>query len=124
MLLDNRSKEPIYQQLKQKLTEQIGQGILKPNEQLPPVRTLARDLGVNPNTVQRAYTELEQSGIIYQIVGKGSFVSPEHNVSNQLINDRLKKIEAELISAKSLGILKPSIVTILDKVYEVGEMND
>ena len=66
---------PIYEQLKKAIIENTLLGILEPDEQLPSVRSLSKELGVNPNTVQKAYQALESEGIIYSLAGKGSFVS-------------------------------------------------
>ena len=76
LTIDLQSRQPIYEQLVRGLSELVSLGALAPDEQLPSVRSLARDLGVNPNTVQKAYQELERSGVIYSVAGKGSFVSP------------------------------------------------
>ena len=65
--LDLQSRQPIYEQLILRLTELISLGVLEADTQLPSVRTLARDLGVNPNTVQKAYQELERRGITYSV---------------------------------------------------------
>ena len=69
--LDVRSRKPIYEQLVDKLKELIMNEILKPDEQLPSVRTLAQELTINPNTIQKAYRELEAQGFIYSLKGKG-----------------------------------------------------
>ncbi|WP_151733192.1 GntR family transcriptional regulator ['Paenibacillus yunnanensis' Narsing Rao et al. 2020] len=74
--LDIRSRKPIYEQLTDKIKELIVHGILQPDEQLPSVRTLSSQLTVNPNTIQKAYRELEREGYIYSLQGKGSFVAP------------------------------------------------
>jgi GntR family transcriptional regulator len=74
--IDTRSRAPIYVQLAGNITALAASGALLPDEQLPGVRSLARELGVNPNTVSRAYQELENQGIIYQAAGRGSFISP------------------------------------------------
>ena len=65
---------PIYEQLVTRVTELISNGTLSENEKLPAVREVAKALGVNPNTVQKAYSMLEQSGLIYSIPAKGSYV--------------------------------------------------
>lgn len=74
--LDVRSRKPIYEQLTDKVKEMILHGILQTDEQLPSVRTLSQQLTVNPNTIQKAYRELEREGYIYSLQGKGSFVAP------------------------------------------------
>ncbi len=74
--LDLRSRKPIYEQLVDKMKELIINEVLKPDEQLPSVRQLAQQLTINPNTIQKAYRELEVQGFIYSLKGKGSFVNP------------------------------------------------
>ena len=68
--LDVRSRKAIYEQLVDKVKEMIVYGILKPDEQLPSVRALSTQLTVNPNTIQKAYRELEREGYIYSLQGK------------------------------------------------------
>ena len=74
--LDLQSRVPLYEQLQEQIIRLSLMGVLEANEQLPSVRSLAREVGVNPNTVAKAYQELERQGIIYTISGRGSFVSP------------------------------------------------
>ena len=74
-ILDYKDRRPIYEQLTDRLKEAIAHEIWKENEQLPSVRSLAVDLSINPNTIQRAYAELERQGFIYSVKGKGSFVA-------------------------------------------------
>lgn len=74
--LDLQSRVPLYEQLQEQIIRLSLLGVLEENEQLPSVRSLAREVGVNPNTVAKAYQELERQGIIYTISGRGSFVSP------------------------------------------------
>lgn len=99
--LDLRSRAPIYEQLMEKIIELIINNILKPDEQLPAVRALASELTVNPNTIQKAYRELEHLGYIYSLPGKGSFVRPavtEHNtVRLQGLENDLKRTIAEML---------------------------
>ena len=73
--LDYQSKDPIYLQIKNRIAELVMLGVYPPGTQLPSVRSLAGELGINPNTIQRAYRELEAKGFIYSMPGKGSFVS-------------------------------------------------
>jgi len=81
--LDTRSRKPIYEQLVDKLKELIINEVLKPDEQLPSVRQLAQELTINPNTIQKAYRELENQGFIYSQKGKGSFVNPQHGAMDE-----------------------------------------
>ena len=77
ILLDYRDKRPLYEQVEEKIEHLIVCGVLKPNSKMPSVRSLAMKLSINPNTIQRAYANLEQAGFLYTIVGRGNFVSPE-----------------------------------------------
>ncbi len=124
IILDSKSKEPIYLQLKSKIIQLIGAGALQKNEQLPPVRVLARDLGVNPNTVQRAYTELEAQGVIYQIVGKGSFISDDIATTAALKQGKLRELKGEFHKAGQIGIVRSEIIETLDQVYKEGGIRD
>ena len=75
--IDLQSRVPLYEQLQEQIIRLSMLGILDENQQLPSVRALAREVGVNPNTVAKAYQQLEQQGIIYTVSGRGSFVSPD-----------------------------------------------
>ena len=75
--VDFKSRKPIYEQLVDNVSSLVLRGILKPNENIPSVRQLAQELGINPNTIHKAYTELERRGIIYSSPGRGSFVSDD-----------------------------------------------
>ena len=73
--IDLQSRIPIYEQLYKKVVELIMRGELKPGDKLPSVRELAKSLGVNPNTVSKAFQLLERDKFIYSLVGRGSFIS-------------------------------------------------
>src|SRR3954471_21256026 len=90
--INSASRLPIYQQLVQQAREAIARGDLKPQEQLPSVRQLSRDLVINPNTVARAYTELEREGLLSNRPGKGVFVAEP---KDELTEDaRLQRLHA------------------------------
>ncbi len=74
--LDLRSRIPIYEQLVERIKEMIIAELLKTDEQLPSVRSLAQQLTINPNTIQKAYRELEHQGYVYTVQGRGNFVAP------------------------------------------------
>ena len=73
--IDYKDRKPIYEQLIDNIKDLIVKGILIRDDQLPSVRQLANDLAINPNTIQKAYSELERQGIIYSLKGRGSFVA-------------------------------------------------
>ncbi len=73
--IDLTSRTPIYEQIYFNIIRLVIKGTLKENDQIPSVRNLAKDTGVNPNTVAKAYQELERNGIIYSLTGRGSFIA-------------------------------------------------
>ncbi|QAS52582.1 GntR family transcriptional regulator [Halobacillus litoralis] len=122
--LDIRSRMPIYEQLVEKLKQLIINDVLKEDEKLPSVRELAQQLTINPNTIQKAYRELESLGYIYSLKGKGSFVHPSSKVDNQeelkKVREELKKLFAEAIY---LGMSSEEIAALLHEV-EGGKVDD
>ena len=118
--LDLHSRLPIYEQLKNKICELALLGELKPNDQLPSVRSFARDLGVNPNTVQKAYQELEREGIIVSVTGKGSFLSGSFQLELHLRGQFIKKVAQLAMQAKQSGISADHLLEAVRRVYEEG----
>lgn len=87
LIVDYKSGTPIWEQVYNGVLRLAALGILKPGEQLPSVRSVAADAGVNPNTVQKAYAALERDGAIYSVPGRGSFLSEQ----NALLDGRRKR---------------------------------
>ena len=85
IVLDYRDSRPLYQQVKDSLRRMMLTGLLEPDEKLPSVRSLATQLAINPNTIQRAYRELEADGYILSVAGKGSFVAQIDQLAEQKI---------------------------------------
>ena len=79
--LNYRDSRPIYAQIKDGIKKLVVSGALRDGDKLPSVRDLAAELSINPNTIQRAYRELESEGFIYTLAGKGSFAAPQTNAS-------------------------------------------
>jgi GntR family transcriptional regulator len=108
--IDVQSRVPIYEQIVNQVERFIVTGILKSNEQLPSVRQIAFDLGINPNTIQRAYTELERREVIVSVVGKGSFVTDDiHLIVDKKINEVLDRVKDDLNILKNLGLSNEEI---------------
>ena len=82
IVLDYRDRRPLYEQITERFEELMFQEILTENTKLPSVRSLATELSINPNTIQRAYAELEQRGYIYSVKGKGSFVAEKSRLKS------------------------------------------
>ena len=116
--IDLRSRVPIYEQLVHNITEQVVKKVLLPDEPLPSVRTLARDLGINPNTVQKAYHELEQRGIIYHSAGRGSSVAPTEELADAMAMQHLQTLEQEITAARRAGVSKQAVIELLEKLYK------
>lgn len=116
--LTSLSHTPIYQQIIDQILAQIACGILPPDAQLPGVRNLAKDLGINPNTVVKAYNELEHAGVLYSKPGIGSFVKALPNEQARLSEIKLAELQEQLSFAKRLGIPKARIQEILDALYD------
>ena len=112
-LITLQGKESIYEQIKDQITKFVKLGVLKPNDKLPSVRTLAMELGINPNTVQRAYNQLESENIIYTINKKGAFVAG--NDSNEV--DRVAMYKA-IEGLKDKGVAKDELLNMIDLIYE------
>lgn len=102
--IDLQSRVPLYEQLQEQIIRLSMLGILDENQQLPSVRALAREVGVNPNTVAKAYRQLEQQGIIYTVSGRGSFVSPDVLSLQSLRQAALQEVLDAVDKALSRGI--------------------
>ena len=105
--------EPIFQQLREQVIRFACIGVLKPGEQLPSVRSVARELGINPNTVAKAYAELERDGIIYSAAGKGSFVAENILSLSAVRSDVLSDFVKAARKAMQLGITKQELENTL-----------
>ena len=100
--IDLQSRVPLYEQLQEQIIRLSMLGILDENQQLPSVRALAREVGVNPNTVAKAYQQLEQQGIIYTV--SGSFVSPDVLSLQSLRQAALQEVLDAVDKALSRGV--------------------
>lgn len=124
ILIDYKSRTPIYEQIMENVKALILSGVLEQDAQLPSVRQLAQDLAINPNTIQRAYAELEREGIIYSLKGRGSFVGSSlgelRTVQQKELLSRLKTLSEEL---KAVEVPQEQIYTVIAQVYgtEKGE---
>lgn len=116
--INPRSGTPLYEQLEQNIISLIAAGALSPDEQLPSVRSLARDLGVNPNTVQKAYGHLEEKGIVYQAAGRGSFVSPVESAMNRIVQEKCDALRLAMIDARRAGVQKTQVMGLLQSLFE------
>lgn len=117
--LDASDKRPLYEQIKAKLKELIFQGVLKENEKIPSVRELAGTLAINPNTIQKAYKELENEGYIYSKPAKGNFVSKREDAKNNSEGKEIAfgEFDAVLQNMRFLGVSCEELKQHIDKIY-------
>lgn len=117
--LDHKDPRPIYEQIKDKVKELIISGVLKEDDKVPSVRELAGMLTINPNTIQKAYRDLEAEGYIYSLRAKGSFVSPRREVVKRSdTQEFLTEFEGLVSKMKFLGITYEELCEILAKEYK------
>ena len=111
--LNYRDPRPIYEQLKEKLRRMILSGAMAEGEKLPSVRELASQLTINPNTIARAYRELESEGFVYSISGRGSFVGSLNGVDE----GRKQQLRAQLLAAatelRQLGEDEQTLISLI-----------
>lgn len=124
--IDSRSSTPIYQQIIDGMKENILKGILKPGDKLPSVRELSALITANPNTVSRAYMELERQNVIETLRGRGTYVSAlyQPRMEEERMNtlkDNLKKI---IIEAHYLGLSKEDIINLMESSYNFDESKE
>jgi GntR family transcriptional regulator len=111
--LNYRDSRPIYEQIRDGLRKLIVTGAMQPDEKLPSVRALAQQLSINPNTIQRAYNELESEGYIYSVPGKGSFASGDtgaEDARRQELKEKLRELVTEL---KYLGVSGEELIALI-----------
>ena len=117
--IDARSSTPIYEQIIIGIKELILKGIIKPGEKLPSVRELSSIITANPNTISKAYGELERDGVIESLRGRGTFVVEDYkpifsDKKFEKIKEELKKI---MLEAKYLGIKKEDLIKALNECF-------
>ncbi len=116
--LNLRDTRPIYEQIKDSFSKLIISGAMAADEKLPSVRILAGELSINPNTIQRAYNELEAEGYVYSVPGKGSFVNGEKKSDGKHIEELKQKFRSTASELLFLGALEEELIRI---VKEEGE---
>lgn len=119
ILIDYRDRRPIYEQVVEKMADLMIRGILPQDSQLPSVRSLATDLAINPNTIQRAYVELERQGYIYSVKGKGSYVAENHQIRERKRQEVLKSLEALVEKAEAAGVTMLEFQEAVIQMYEM-----
>lgn len=118
--IDNKSSTPIYQQIVDQVKEEILKGILQAGDKLPSVREMSSMITANPNTVSRAYSELERLNVIETIRGRGTYVTSQYKPvmeeeRMENLKDSIKKI---IVEAKYMGLSKEKMIELINSAYD------
>jgi GntR family transcriptional regulator len=120
LTVDARSGVPIYLQIIEQIKRSVALGVLQAGEQLPTVKQLALDLTINPNTVAKAYRDLEREQVIETAAGRGSFVlAVGETEAKAAVGDVARvALEAAIREAKSLGLSRSDVHDLIDRVVD------
>ena len=120
--IDYKDRRPIYEQIVSSIEDLAVRGVLEPDSQLPSVRQLAVELSINPNTIQRAYSQLEKTGVIYSVKRKGNFVTADpKRLREEKMEQILQEMEKLLRQALALGAGKEKMEHWLHSLLETEE---
>ncbi len=122
--LNYRDSKPIYEQIKDGLRRLVVTGAVKKDEKLPSVRELATSLSINPNTIQKAYRELEQEGYIYTIAGKGSYAAEKADVASGRDEEWMKECDEIVKELLYLYEDKDVLIKRIEERAKGGATND
>ena len=117
ILIDYQDRRPLYEQIVEKFKMLIVRGVLEGDAQMPSVRSLAAELSINPNTIQRAYAELERQGYIYPVKGRGNFVSPDLKVKEERRREYEEKLKEVLKEGRDMGLDREAVGALLDEIW-------
>ena len=123
IVLNPADSRPLYEQITEKFKNLIIGGYLKENDRIPSVRELASKLAINPNTIQKAYKELEAEGYIVAKPARGYFVNTKHENDSRtkILTDNLENLLKELYF---LDYPEKDLLSLIDKIYKGGKNND
>ena len=124
ILFDVKSRQPIYEQLYNGIVRLSALGAMLPGEQLPSVRSLAQELGVNPNTVQKAYQLLERDGLIVSAPGKGSFLADQGGKLNEKRLKAKETLKQAVTDALASGMSGEEIRSSVETILSGGGPHD
>ncbi len=118
IIIDYKDRRPLYEQIEERFRELILHGALETDSRIPSVRSLAMDLSINPNTIQRAYTELETDGYLYTVKGKGNFVADITNLIPLKRTEFYDKLDSLLHEAAPIGIRLEDILSHTEQYFK------
>ena len=122
--IDYKNRMPIYEQIVERFQMLIIKGVLPSGSQMPSVRTLAVDLSINPNTIQKAYSLLEQQGYIFSVKGRGNFVADIRTQISEKQSQCRSDLKKLLLYARELGISEEDCSSLLKGIYHKEESHD
>lgn len=111
--INHRDPRPVYEQIMDELRKLIISGVFAPDEKLPSVRLLAQQLAINPNTIQRAYRELELSGYLYSVPGRGAFAGAKHEIDEGRKEALLQTLRETARELRYLGMTEGALAVAL-----------
>ena len=115
ILIDYKDRRPLYEQIVEKLSDLMVRGVLAQDSQLPSVRSFATELSINPNTIQRAYSELERNGFLYTVKGKGNYVAYSDSLKDVRKQEILEKLRDLKKEALSMGMTVKELTEFLEQ---------
>ena len=121
LFLDYQDRRPIYEQIVEKFRMLILSGALEPSSKMPSVRQLAVELSINPNTIQKAYRELEAEGYVYTVAGKGTFVAERKEVLGVRNEELMKEFDEVVTELLFLATDGDSLKTRIEQLAKGGE---
>lgn len=124
IFVDNKSRVPIYEQIKEQIVMLVNTGIYKPGDRLPSIRNLSNQLNINVNTIKHSYAQLETEGVINSVQGKGVFIAENPLENEQIVKGVLDDLDRMVRSAMARGVSKEQIKDLIDRIYETGENYD
>lgn len=129
IVLDYRDSRPLYEQVAERFQELMFKGALPQDAQLPSVRSLATELSINPNTIQRAYALLEHQGYIYSVKGKGSFVADNSRMKEGIYKAWNERFTSAVSEGFKIGVTETGMMEIVqalrrEQTMERGESDD
>lgn len=119
-IIKQSSKQPIFEQIVEQVIHFVSIGVLQKDDKLPSVRSLAEELRVNPNTVAKAYNELENKGVIISSYKRGYFIA-DRDVEDEWKQRELEELKGKLEKIKELGVKEEEVIKILKQIYREGE---
>ncbi|MCI9373832.1 MAG: GntR family transcriptional regulator [Lachnospiraceae bacterium] len=120
IIIDYKDTRPIYEQVAGKFKALILKGALQADEQMPSVRSLAMELSINPNTIQKAYAQLEREGFIYTVKGRGNFIAGTEKLLEEKRKSCLDEILKRIKEVMEYGVTGEEILTLIQQAVCTG----